>query len=297
MNFDEQSTRRNFRLTLRELGVEEVRYRLASGKFGTDKAALVNLWLADLGTPAEFVDTLDDLVSTLKTLRERFVKGGSLSGYFLRTEDEATFEAAFLEIQMLLNDCFGANNLMLQKVIQIYSSGRGGFSGGISFAAIEQLISIMAVIRKKLLLPTSKVIDQTHDHSNDLTYIDAGRIAEIASLPSGTWDFVRLHRMCEELNIAFRNSSFLSVAFLIRAILDHVPPVFGETSFAAVASSIAGKSNKQLMLSLQNTSRQIGDKWLHTLIRQQETLPNATQVDARQALDVLLSEVIKNAKP
>jgi hypothetical protein len=79
---------------------------------------------------------------------------------------------------------------------------------------------------------------------------------------------------------------------LLRAILDHIPPVFGAPSFRQFASSIAGKSIKASMERLDKSSRDISDRWLHEQIRKAESLPTTTQVDFRQDLDVLLGEVV-----
>ena len=42
--------------------------------------------------------------------------------------------------------------------------------------------------------------------------------------------------------------------------------------------------------------RNISDSFLHSQIRQKEVLPNSTQVDCKQDLDVLLSEVVRVLK-
>jgi hypothetical protein len=74
--------------------------------------------------------------------------------------------------------------------------------------------------------------------------------------------------------------------------MDHVPPIFGATSFAEVANNYAGqKSFRELMLHLEKSARKIADAHLHGQIRSRETLPTATQVNFSNALDVLLAEI------
>jgi hypothetical protein len=46
---------------------------------------------------------------------------------------------------------------------------------------------------------------------------------------------------------------------LTRAILDHVPPVFGVNTFAEVAINHGGRSLKEAMSHLENGSRKIAD--------------------------------------
>jgi hypothetical protein len=81
---------------------------------------------------------------------------------------------------------------------------------------------------------------------------------------------------------------------LTRAILDHVPPIFGSTKFGEVANNYAGaKSFKESMLNLENSSRKISDQYLHVQVRTKETLPTVRQVDFSNDLDVLLAEIVR----
>jgi hypothetical protein len=81
---------------------------------------------------------------------------------------------------------------------------------------------------------------------------------------------------------------------LPRAILDHVPPIFGAQTFAEVSSCYAGsKSFKASMQTLENSLRNIADQHLHCQIRPSEVLPNAKQVNFGNDLDVLLSEIVR----
>lgn len=90
-------------------------------------------------------------------------------------------------------------------------------------------------------------------------------------------------------------SCYLAVASLTRALIDHVPPVFGVGSFAEVANNYSGgsKSFKDLMGYLNNSARKIGDAHLHTQLRSKENLPTKTQVNFSNSLDMLLSEIIR----
>jgi hypothetical protein len=125
-------------------------------------------------------------------------------------------------------------------------------------------------------------------------FVDPIRLDELASLPPTQLDVSRLVRLCEELNVAFHYRSFHAVAFITRAILDHIPPVFGATSFAQVANNHSGgKSFKEIALQLETVSRKVGDTLLHGQIRKSEALPTLAQVDVRQQLDTALGEVVR----
>lgn len=79
--------------------------------------------------------------------------------------------------------------------------------------------------------------------------------------------------------------------------MDHVPPIFGSSSFQQVANNYSGaKSFKEAMQNLENSSRKISDYYLHSQIRKSESLPNVTQIDFSNNVDFLLSEVIRLLK-
>jgi hypothetical protein len=134
-------------------------------------------------------------------------------------------------------------------------------------------------------------IEQTN---TETSYINTSRIDQIRKLRNPNFDFSRLVRLCEELNMAFSKDSYLSTIMILRTILDHVSPVFGFRSFKEVASNYSGSGSsfKKLMLELENSSRNIADMHLHKTIGRKETLPNEHQVSFKQNLDALLMEII-----
>lgn len=130
--------------------------------------------------------------------------------------------------------------------------------------------------------------------NHNFEYVDLGRIGELLKISNQQFDLVKLIRFCEELNKCYANECFLSVTMLTRAILDHVAPIFGCKKFSEVANNYKGaKSFKQSMEHLEKSSRKIADSYLHVQIRGKETLPNKTQVNFSNDLDVLLAEVVR----
>lgn len=127
-------------------------------------------------------------------------------------------------------------------------------------------------------------------------YVDIGRIEEIEKLASGEFDFVKLIHLLKELNVAHANQSLLSIPMLVRAIIDHVPPIFGKANFADVSGAYGTRSFKDSMNNLDKSSRKIADSYLHTPIRIRENLPTAVQVNFRHDLDVLLQEIVRIVK-
>ncbi len=127
--------------------------------------------------------------------------------------------------------------------------------------------------------------------------IDQGRLTELREIKSTAFDLTRLIRLCEELVTCYREGCFHAVAMLTRAILDHVPPIFGLRAFAEVANNYAGaKSFKDAMAHLEGAARKIADAHLHLPIRASEALPNGTQVNFGPDLDVLLAEIVRLLK-
>jgi hypothetical protein len=134
-----------------------------------------------------------------------------------------------------------------------------------------------------------------HAPAAPLVMVADSRLAELRALKSPQFDFQKLIRLCEELNTASREDCYLSIGMLTRALLDHVPPVFGVKSFSEVANNYIGgsKSFKDTMLHLDTAAKKIADGFLHTQIRRSETLPTAQQVNFGAQLDVLLGEIVR----
>jgi hypothetical protein len=126
------------------------------------------------------------------------------------------------------------------------------------------------------------------------TYVDEARIAELQVIKSEQFDLARLIELCRELNICYSNGCYLAVAMLTRALIDHVPPIFGAKTFSEITNSNSGsRSFRDSMQHLGNSCRRIADAHLHVQIRGKEVLPNKTQVNFSNDLDVLLGEIVR----
>ena len=124
-------------------------------------------------------------------------------------------------------------------------------------------------------------------------YVHRARIQALGNIKS-KFDFSRLVQMLTELNYVFSMENYISVILLTRAILDHIPPVFGFKVFVEVANNYTGsKSFKASMLNLENSSRNIANGYLHIPVRKSESSPNKNQVDFSNDLDCLLAEIIR----
>lgn len=125
-------------------------------------------------------------------------------------------------------------------------------------------------------------------------YVNIERIDQLKGLKSENFDFKKLIRICEEINIAYNLDCFYAVGNLLRSILDHVAPILGHNTFKEVANNYVGsKSFKEAMHNLDNSLRKISDSFLHLQIRKSEVLPTINQVEYLAPIDLLLSEIVR----
>ena len=150
----------------------------------------------------------------------------------------------------------------------------------------------IAELEKKLQLDHCLISKQTKSAGHSGNFIDKKRFQALKK-KSGKFDFSRLLKILTELDCAFSAENYISVILLVRTILDHVPPIFNLKTFAEVVNNYGPKSFKDSMSHLENSSRKIADSYLHTQIRAKESLPNKTQVNFSNDIDVLLAEIIR----
>jgi hypothetical protein len=162
----------------------------------------------------------------------------------------------------------------------------------------ERIVEVLKICRQELeVMSVQSSQSSIASSAETFGYVSATRIQELKAIESRRVDLTKLIRLCEELNIAHSNALNLAIAMLLRAILDHVPPIFSKASFKEVASGYGGKSFKDTMQHLESGARKIADSHLHVQIRKKEVLPTSLQVNFSQYLDVLLAEVIAILQP
>jgi hypothetical protein len=157
---------------------------------------------------------------------------------------------------------------------------------------------------KKILAFLDGIIHETENsvampatitHISD--YVNIQRIDELRCVNATSYDLSKLLRMCEELNICYSSGAYFATLMLVRSILDHISPIFKCRTFSEIANNHnGGKSFKEALQRLENTSRKIADSYLHSQIRNSESLPNSTQVKFDSELDFLLAEIYRTLK-
>lgn len=231
-------------------------------------------------------DELLKINDALAELAFRIRDDGTLGAY-PTPRDEATLKRLRIEAKSILDQALGiANNFSLS----LHFSPIGGSVLG----AVEECRAVIEGAINHLRRGT--VIVKHELPVANAQFIALSRLAELRATKSQHWDLTRLIKLCEELNTAFVNDCFMSVAMLVRAILDHVPPILGKQNFSEIASQYGHSSFKKSMQNLQQSLRNIADAHLHLPIRKQEVLPTETQVDFHRDLDVLLAEIVRTLK-
>lgn len=166
------------------------------------------------------------------------------------------------------------------------------------YKSFNEVIDQHIKMRRPSIQPAiSYETEPTLNQFKSKSYINQERITDIENLKSTKFDFSRLIQICKEINYNARNENYLAVGALTRMLLDHIPPIFGHDTFkAASANYKSGKSLKKSLQHLENVSRDIFDRILHSTIRKTESLPTSHQVDFSASIDLLLEEIIRIIK-
>ena len=123
-------------------------------------------------------------------------------------------------------------------------------------------------------------------------FIHFDTLEELRLIKTDDFDITKLVRMCEELNDSYNRGNLISSILLLRAILNHVPPIFGKKTFAQVVAS-SGRSAKNILGKLEDDARPIADFHNHILIRKKEHCPTISQLDPyKSCFEVLIQEII-----
>lgn len=234
------------------------------------------------------------IADRMAVIQERFVQ--SSSEMFLKSEDQADFKGLAVEAKSIIDEALGHANDFSLNLIHAVNSGSGGFFGGPSYACVGEAVALVrAAVNHLRRQPLSRA-SALSPAALKPPYVDPSRLAAIRAASSPKWDFARLAQLCGELNVAHEHDCFMAVAMLVRAIADHVPPVFGCASFLEVGNNYAGAASfKKSMQNLNWSLRSIADAHLHVQIRRSESIPTAVQVNFSADLDVLLAEVLRIA--
>jgi hypothetical protein len=175
-----------------------------------------------------------------------------------------------------------------QIPVHKYYDSTASFLKGVS----KQLDNFLYLVDKSIA--ESKNFEQKKSNSEKgrTTYLDKNTLLCLSKIESKDFDLSRLISLCNELDDNYSLENYHSCAMLLRAILDHIPPIFGKKTFDDVCAQHGGQSFKDIVRPLNETAKKIGDNYLHTQINKKVSVITKTQVDFQANLDILLNEMV-----
>jgi len=124
-------------------------------------------------------------------------------------------------------------------------------------------------------------------------YIDAELVDELEKAGAqSTWDVKKLVAVLRELNSNVADAHPFASQALVRVVMDHIPPAFSQTGFAAVANGHTwGRTDGRYAKSLLNY-RFTGDDVMHRQIRKTADRISMDDMPPRAWLNAILSELL-----
>jgi predicted transcriptional regulator with HTH domain len=180
-----------------------------------------------------------------------------------------------------------------------------GSAGLVSFQTKQQLDELKPEAIETIydIYPSRAYLDAIatdieHDLEN-ITEVPSGPhlispdlIKALREAKPNTFDASRLAEYCHEINSGFAHGNLISCLLLMRAVLNHVPPIFGHTDFSQVVANV-GRSLKDNFEHLDEGLRKIGDLYTHQHMRKKDHLPTPGQVEKfGPQFELLLQEVL-----
>lgn len=127
-------------------------------------------------------------------------------------------------------------------------------------------------------------------------YIPNETLAQLENIQSDKFDLSKLIQLCKELNIAWKTNSHYLTIFAVRAIVDHVPPIFGFNTFKEVCNNFGPptkyKSFKSVTSRLKDVGKEVGNIAIHDPIKKTVPVISSQEVDFRIELITLLNWTI-----
>jgi hypothetical protein len=122
-------------------------------------------------------------------------------------------------------------------------------------------------------------------------YIPTDMIEKLRQLQNDKFNLRKLISLLEEINDHYSRKNIYGFFAILRAITDHVPPIFNQKTYDSVVSNHgwATKSDKNHIESLTHF-RKIGDNALHTQISDKQDLLDITDFPPSVLIRTLIQE-------
>lgn len=211
-----------------------------------------------------------------------------------------------LELSFLLNDVLAAVRQWLKTTVAQHQRIAGElwtYESQLHWApeVASLFVRLEADIHQKL-------DGRLTESRNNSFYLNEGLVKRLERASKNTFDTSKLVRLCHELNHAWQSEAWFSVAYLTRAIVDHIPPVIpiGKGQFAANFDQVANnysrapgptgvlrtkRSFKQIASNLNLAMKPQANAAIHNQISEARQELTEQQVDFRADLSGVLLEI------
>lgn len=137
----------------------------------------------------------------------------------------------------------------------------------------------------------------TEDPGLSEYFISQSLIDRLEGIADSDLNADKLCGYCRELNSSYYHGNIVACLLLIRTIMNHIPPLFGQNSFEQVAANVP-RSQKEMFSHLQSGVRKLADMYAHQPIRRHDEYPTQAQIDPyKPQVEVLLQELLCRLKP
>jgi len=124
--------------------------------------------------------------------------------------------------------------------------------------------------------------------------VDSALIDRLSQTSSLTVDIEFLVRLCKEINSSFAHGNIVATVLVMRAVLNYVPPAFGQSTFEQVVAHTS-RSMKDNFDHLEKGLRKVADFHTHRRIGADGLYPSVAQVEPyKPQFELLLQNVVSN---
>ena len=123
-------------------------------------------------------------------------------------------------------------------------------------------------------------------------YLNPKILAQLRVVSGAAWDTTKVVGLAMELDTCTRTGCVFAAHALLRALLDHVPPLFGQKGFAGVASNHSWTQTDRKHMKKLESFRDQGDDALHRQISNRPDILMIDDLPAGAAVNALLQACI-----
>ena len=149
---------------------------------------------------------------------------------------------------------------------------------------------------KDMTTPSLDLQKKLFDSEKDITdFINIDTLKKLKKFNEDKkYIFERLIQFCDEINQNWKNKNYLSVGLLARAIMHHIPSLFGHETFEIFCNNykFSSISIKKIIKNLHDSQKHISDLINHETAKHSNKIINEQLVDCRREVNALLQELI-----